>query len=66
MTATSAHSSEIAVLTLSWINEQLLLELDRRIERELRRPASFWRRQAQAILSLIVCGVNLITLRAFA
>jgi hypothetical protein len=62
----AAPSSQIAILTLSWINEQLLLELDRRIAAEIRPASSFWRRQAQAILSLVVCGVNLITLRIFA
>lgn len=57
-------SNELSILTLSWINEQLLQELDRRIEDEIQSPASFWRRQGQAILSLLVCGVNLITWRA--
>ena len=62
----AASSSQIAVLTLSWINEQLLLELDRQIATEITAPQAFWRRQAQAILSLLVCGMNLITLRLFA
>lgn len=57
-------SNELSILTLSWINEQLLLELDRRLEGENQQPTSFWWRQGQAILSLLVCGVNLITLRA--
>jgi hypothetical protein len=59
-------SAQIAVLTLSWINEQLLLELDSQIAAKIKPPSAFWRRQAQAILSLLVCGVNLITLRVFA
>jgi hypothetical protein len=61
----TSNSPDLAILTLSWINEQMLLELDRQIAEEFHSPAAFWRRQVDAIVSLLVCGVNLLTLRAF-
>jgi hypothetical protein len=61
-----ADSSPLAVLTLSWINEQMLLELDRRLEREIRPPSAFWRRQVQALSGLFLCGLQLLTLRSLA
>lgn len=62
----TSNSPDLAILTLSWINEQLLMELDRQLEEEFHRPAAFWKRQVDALVSLAVCGLNLITLRAFA
>lgn len=61
----TSASTELAVQTLSWINEQLLLELDRQIAQEIRPTSAFWRRQWQAVCGLVWCGVNLVTLRAF-
>jgi len=61
-------SADIAYLTLSWINEQLRLEAERREQEDAGNLPRFlsWRRQALMVLAGGLCGIGLLLARIYA
>jgi hypothetical protein len=61
-------TSDIAFLTVSWINEQLRLEATRRELVDAWDPPTLlsWRRQALMVLAGCLCGIGLLLVKLYA